>query len=70
MLTVDGIDLNESQRLAWCADEEHGQVPKIRATFRPEYPFCVTTPSGEPIRAYRDYRHAVMAIQMIARETL
>lgn len=67
-MTIDGIRLTESQRLAWLADDEHGQEPKIRATFRNDYPFALVTPSGEPIRAYPTFRSASLARTRLIQE--
>jgi hypothetical protein len=67
-LHIDGIELTDGQRMTYCADDEHEQTPRIRATFDPEYPVCVTTPSGEPIRAFKQYKHAVLAIEALERD--
>lgn len=65
-VTIDGIQLTDAQRIAWLTDDEKGQTPKIRATFIPGFPFCVTTPSGEPIKAYRSYKTAhIVRLQLI-----
>lgn len=58
MFIVDDQELTESQRLGWLADDEHHQKPLIRATFDHEFPFCLATPSAEPIRSYRTYKQA------------
>lgn len=65
MLIVDDIELTESQRLGWLADDEHGQKPQIRATWDDGWPFCVTTPSGEPIKSYRTYKQAWLALEFL-----
>jgi hypothetical protein len=65
MFIVDDQELTESQRLGWLADDEHDQKPLIRATFDLEYPFCVATPSGEPIKSYRTYKQAWLAIEFL-----
>lgn len=62
---IDGIEVTDSQWIGWCADEEREQRPQIRATFRNDYPFCITTPSGEPIRSYRQYKHAFLALKSL-----
>lgn len=65
---VDGKEVTDTQWVGWCADEEHEQKPRIRATFMDEYPVCITTPSGEPIRAYKHYKHAAMALSLLEQE--
>lgn len=67
-LTIDGHRLTESERLTYHADIEHGQRPRIRATGIEGYPFALHTPSGEPIRAYRTYKSAALALRLIESE--
>lgn len=65
---VDGKEVVDAQWVGYCADDEQEQRPMIRATFHDEYPFCVTTPGGEPIRAYKQHKHASMALSLLEQE--
>lgn len=65
---IDGKEVTDGQWSGWCADDERGQKPLIRATSIEGYPFCITTPKGEPIRAYKQYKHAAMALSLLQQE--
>lgn len=65
---IDGQEVSDTQWVGWCADDEHGEKPLIRATAIEGYPFCITTPKGEPIRAYRQHKHAALALSWLEQE--
>jgi hypothetical protein len=59
--TIDNVKISDSQWMGWCADDERGQTPQVRVSNIEGFPFHVTTPSGEPIKAYRSFKLAAMA---------
>jgi hypothetical protein len=69
MRLIDSRPVSDSQWVGWCTDDERGQEPKIRITNIEAFPFCVTTPSGEPIKAYRTFKLATMARLRLIQES-
>jgi hypothetical protein len=65
---IDSQHVSDSQWIGWCTDEARGQVPKIRVSNIDGYPFYLTTPSGEPIKAYRSFKLASLAKVRVLQE--
>ena len=61
MYYIDGKPVSSAQWVGWCADDAIGQTPQVRVSNIAEFPFHVTTPSGEPIKAYRSFKLASLA---------